>query len=152
MYDTDKTRRGNQPALSHALALNVSYVVQQSVLFLDPPLQVLCRDVVRMWIIKIFAYFSIVPFYTVQNSGFQIIVDYQVVVCQLQTNRLYPYRLYTSRRGQVAFPTVRYSDSSIFRQFDIPKVGQTTLIYLIYQKSRKISYSRIRKYFSATVY
>ena len=52
-------------------------------------------------------------------------------------------------RGQVAFPTVRYSDSSIFRQFDIPKVGQTMLIYLIYQKSRKISYSRIRKYFSA---
>ena len=25
-------------------------------------------------------------------------------------------------RGQVAFPTVRYSDSSIFRQFDIPTV------------------------------
>ena len=38
MYDTDKTRRGNQPALNHALALNISYVVQQSVLFLDPPL------------------------------------------------------------------------------------------------------------------
>ena len=38
MYDTDKTWRGNQPALSHALALNISYVVQQSVLFLDPPL------------------------------------------------------------------------------------------------------------------
>ena len=38
MYNTDKTRRGNQPALSHALALTVSYVVQQSVLFLDPPL------------------------------------------------------------------------------------------------------------------
>ena len=38
MYDTDKTSRGNQPAFSHALVLNVSYVVQQSVLFLDPPL------------------------------------------------------------------------------------------------------------------
>ena len=46
----------------------------------------------------------------------------------------------------------RFSDSLILRQFDIPKVGQTTLIYIIYQKSRKISYSRIRKYFSATVY
>ena len=33
MYDTDKTRRGNQPALSHALALNISYVVQQSIFF-----------------------------------------------------------------------------------------------------------------------
>ena len=46
-----------------------------------------------MWIIKIYAYFSIVPFYTVQNSGCQIAVNYQVVVCQLLTYRLYPYRI-----------------------------------------------------------
>ena len=41
MYDTNKTRRENQLAMSHALALNVSYVVQQSVLSLDPPLNYL---------------------------------------------------------------------------------------------------------------
>ena len=65
--------------------------------------------------------------------------------------------------GQVAFPTVRYSDSWILRQFDIPTVrysdssifrqlDKKCYFTLKYQKSWKISYSRIRKYFPATVY
>ena len=50
-----------------------------------------------MWIIRISVFFSIEPFHTVQDSGFQIVVNYQVVVCQLQIYRRYPHQLYTSR-------------------------------------------------------
>ena len=50
-----------------------------------------------MWIIRIYVCFSIEPFHTVQDSGFQIVVNYQVVVCQLQIYRWYPHQLYTSR-------------------------------------------------------
>ena len=50
-----------------------------------------------MWIIRIYVCFSIEPFHTVQDSGFQIVVNYQVVVCQLQIYRWYSHQLYTSR-------------------------------------------------------
>ena len=50
-----------------------------------------------MRIIRIYAYFSILPFHTVQDSGFQIVLNYLVVVCQLQTYWLHPYQVYKSR-------------------------------------------------------